>query len=53
MAAKEGAFAKALGNYGYTAEATVETLDGDTVDGEFRQVSTLGFDASGPRREPA
>lgn len=51
--AKEADFAKALANFGYTTEAVVETLDGDTVDGEFRQVSTLGFDASGPRREIA
>jgi hypothetical protein len=51
--AKEAEFTKALANFGYKTEAVVETLDGDTVDGEFRQVSTLGFDASGPRREIA
>ena len=53
VAAKEAAFAKALGSFGYTTEATVQTLTGDAVDGEFRQVSTLGFDANGPRREVA
>ena len=52
LSVKEGAFAKALGNYGYTVDATVETLAGDTVDGEYHQVSMLSFDANGPRREP-
>jgi len=51
--AKEGDFAKALANFSYRTEALVETLDGDTVDGEFRQVSTIVFDASGPKREVA
>jgi hypothetical protein len=51
--AKEADFAKALANFSYKTEALVETLDGDTVDGEFRQVSTLGFEASGPKREIA
>jgi hypothetical protein len=50
VAAKEGVFAKALGGYGYMVEARVETLTGDTVDGEYHQVSRLSFDASGPRR---
>jgi hypothetical protein len=50
---KEADFSKALANFGYKTEAVVETLDGDTVDGEFRQVSTLSFDASGPKREVA
>jgi hypothetical protein len=53
VAAKEAAFAKAIGNFGYKTEVLVQTLDGDTVDGEFRQVSTLSFDASGPKREIA
>ena len=52
LAEKEGAFAKALGNYGYTTDATVETLAGDLVDGEYHQVSMLSYDANGPRREP-
>jgi hypothetical protein len=52
LSVKEGAFAKALGNYAYTTDATVETLTGDTVDGEYHQVSMLSFDANGPRREP-
>jgi len=53
VAAKETAFARALGGYGYTVEASVQTLAGDAVDGEYRQVATIGFDASGPRREIA
>ncbi len=52
LSVKEGAFAKALGNYGYTIDANVETLTGDTVDGEYHQVSMLSFNANGPRREP-
>lgn len=52
LAVKEAAFAKALGNYGYTVDANVETLAGDTVDGEYHQVSIMSFDANGPRREP-
>ena len=51
VAAQETTVLRALGNFGYTVDATVQTLDGDTVDGEYRHVSTLGFDASGPRRE--
>jgi hypothetical protein len=50
---KEADFSKALANFGYRTESVVETLDGDRVDGEFRQVSTLSFDASGPKREVA
>lgn len=53
VSAKEAAFARALASFGYTVEATVETLQGDTVDGEYRHTSTLSFDASGPRREIA
>ena len=53
VTAKETAFARALGSYGYTVEASVQTLAGDTVDGEYRQVAAIGFDAKGPRREIA
>jgi hypothetical protein len=51
VTAKEAEVVRALGNFGYTTEATVQTLTGDTVDGEFRLVSTLGFDDKGPKRE--
>jgi hypothetical protein len=53
VAAKEALFVRALASFGYTVEASVETLQGDTVDGEYRHSSTLSFDASGPRREIA
>ena len=53
VTAKETAFAKALGGYGYTVDASVQTFAGDAVDGEYRQIATVGFDANGPRREVA
>src|SRR4051812_19093193 len=53
VSAKEAAFAHALASFGYTVEATVQTLNGGTVDGEFHHISTLSFDASGPKREIA
>lgn len=53
VAASEVTVQRALGNFGYTVDATVQTLDGETVDGEYRLVSTLSFDAAGPRREVA
>ncbi len=53
VSAKEAAFARAFANFGHTVEATVQTLQGDAVDGEYRQVATVGFDAGGPRRDVA
>lgn len=53
VSAKEATFARALASFGYTVEATVQTLQGGTVDGEYRHTSTLSFDASGPKREIA
>jgi len=53
VSAKEAAFARALATFGYTVDATVQTLQGDTVDGEYRHTSTVSFDASGSRREIA
>src|SRR4030095_2694247 len=53
VSAKEAAFAHALTTFGYTVEATIPTLQGDTVDGEYRHTATLSFDASGPKREIA
>jgi hypothetical protein len=51
IVANEHALVKALGNYGYSVDIKVETLQGDTVDGEFHRVSVVDFDASGARRE--
>jgi hypothetical protein len=47
----EDVFAKALANYGYKLEISIQTLQGDTVDGEYRRTSTIDFDANGQRRE--
>jgi hypothetical protein len=47
----EEVFAKALANYGYKVEVSIQTLQGDTVDGEYRRTSTVDFDANGQRRE--
>src|SRR3569833_3246417 len=52
LSVKEAAFSKALGNYGYTVDATVETLDGDTVDGEYHQNTKKSNDANSPQHEP-
>src|ERR1700738_4558252 len=51
IVANEHTFVKALGNYGYSVDIKVETLQGETVDGEFHRVSVVDFDASGTRRE--
>jgi hypothetical protein len=50
VAAKEQTFAKALATYGFAMDVSVQTLQGDVVDGEFRQVTTFSFDDKGARR---
>jgi hypothetical protein len=47
----EVVFSKVIATYGYKLEASVQTLDGDTVDGEYRRTSTVDFDANSHRRE--
>ena len=47
----EEVFAKAFANYGYKLEINLQTLAGDTVDGEYRRTSTVDFDDKGQRRE--
>ncbi len=47
----EQVFTKAYASYGYKREINVQTLNGDTVDGEYRQTSVVDFDAGGQRRE--
>ncbi len=47
----ETVFAKAHANYGYKLEISLQTLAGDTVDGEYRRTSTIDFDDKGQRRE--
>lgn len=51
VAANELAFSKAFATYGYKREVSLQTLTGDTVDGEYRLTSTVDFDANGQRRE--
>jgi len=51
IAANEATFTKAFANFGYVLDVSVQTLRGDTVDGEFRQVARIGHDAAGLRRK--
>ena len=51
FAAKEAVFRQARDNYTYTQEVTVQTLDGNTVDGEFKQVTDITYDDKGNRLE--
>ena len=51
FAAKEAVFKEARNHYTYTQEIVVQTLDGDTVDGEFRQTNDILFDDHGRRIE--
>ncbi len=49
--ARESEFAKARENYTFRQDVTLQTLDGDTVDGEYRMVTDVTFDDQGKRRE--
>ena len=51
VAANETAFAKGFVNFGYVLDVSVQTLQGDAVDGEFRQVARVAHDAAGIRRK--
>lgn len=51
FATKEKEFKQARDNYTYTQDVKVQTLDGDTVDGEYREVFDVTFDDSGKRIE--
>jgi hypothetical protein len=51
FAAKEAVFKQARNNYTYTQDITVQTLEGNTVDGEFRQVWDITYDDKGGRIE--
>lgn len=48
---KEAIFRQARDNYTYTQEVTVQTLEGHTVDGEFKEVTDITYDNSGNRIE--
>lgn len=51
FAAREAIFKQARNNYTYTQDITVQTLEGNTVDGEFRQVWDITYDDKGNRLE--
>jgi hypothetical protein len=51
FAAKEAEFAKARDNYTYRQDVKVQTVDGDTVTGEYREVFDVIFDDKGKRTE--
>jgi len=51
FAEKEKIFKKERENYVYTQTVKVQTLDGDTVDGEYQQTVEVTFDDKGKRVE--
>jgi hypothetical protein len=51
FAAKEAEFKQARDQYTYRQDVTVQTLDGNTVDGEYHEVFDVVFDDSGKRLE--
>jgi hypothetical protein len=51
FAGREGTFKDARNHYTYTQEVIVQTLDGDTVDGEFRETTDILYDDQGKRLE--
>src|SRR3954454_17575795 len=51
FAGKEGIFKDARNHYAYTQEITVETLDGNTVDGVFKETTDVLYDDQGRRVE--
>ena len=51
FAAKETEFAKARDQYTYRQDVRVETVDGETVDGQYHEVFDVMFDDKGHRIE--
>jgi hypothetical protein len=49
FAAKEKQFAQARERYTYRESVKIQTLDGDTVDGEYQQTWDINFDNQGRR----
>src|SRR6202050_1553973 len=49
FAAKEKEFKIALDQYGYRQTVKVQTIDGDTPDGEYQQVFDVSFDDQGKK----
>jgi hypothetical protein len=51
FAAKEAIFKEARNHYTYTQSVSVETLDGDSVDGQFKETTDVLYDDEGKRIE--
>jgi hypothetical protein len=51
FAAKETEFAKARDQYTYRQDVKVETVDGETIDGQYHEVFDVMFDDKGKRIE--
>jgi outer membrane lipoprotein-sorting protein len=51
FAGQEAVFREARNHYTYTQEITVQTLEGDTVDGEFKETTDVLYDDQGKRIE--
>jgi len=51
FAGQEAVFKEARNHYTYTQEVTVETVDGDTVDGTFKETTDVLYDDQGKRIE--
>jgi hypothetical protein len=51
FAGQEEVFKDARNHYAYTQDVTVQTLDGDTVSGEFRETTDVLYDDQGKRLE--
>ena len=51
FASREEVFKDARNHYAYTQDVTVQTLDGDTVSGEFRETTDVLYDDEGKRVE--
>jgi hypothetical protein len=51
FATKEKQFKEARDGYTYRQDVKVQTLDGDTVDGEYRQVFDITFDDQGRKNK--
>src|SRR3954468_20445819 len=51
FAAKETEFSKARDQYTYRQDVTVQTIDGETVDGQYHEVFDVMFDDRGKRME--
>jgi len=51
FAGQEAIFKEARNHYTYTQEVTVETVDGDSVDGTFKETTDVLYDDQGKRIE--